>query len=305
MPFSKATFSISPSTGTLVECSSTTLLWTEQPPIHLWAAPNRDVSPGDPTLRDFGVVNDTFLLWRVDLPAGQNVSFTYVQTSNPTLLFSSDQAYPVISGTNASCLNSASSAPASSDSSSTSSGSSPASSGSSSTSSTAPNPTSSIDLNSASTHHKSVRRAAILGGVVGLCVVLIGVLVFFWVRHRRSRTSDRLSIAYESARYLNRPDVQDGNTSGRVSPFTMPAALLSTASTIPPSQSLEPGAPFLMRAVDGGVTLGNAQQEEVLPPAYHDYSAGGSSSVPEGAHGDSLGRLEPATRPPVSGRLKR
>jgi len=38
---------------------------------HLWAAPNREDAPGDPTLQDFGVINDTFTLWNVDLPVGE------------------------------------------------------------------------------------------------------------------------------------------------------------------------------------------------------------------------------------------
>ncbi|PCH34220.1 hypothetical protein WOLCODRAFT_148284 [Wolfiporia cocos MD-104 SS10] len=85
----RATFSISPAGSTLVQCSKTNLIWTESPPIHLWAAPNRDISPGDPTLIDFGIINETYILWTVNLPVGQNVSFTYAQQSDPDNLLSS------------------------------------------------------------------------------------------------------------------------------------------------------------------------------------------------------------------------
>ncbi|EED79709.1 predicted protein [Postia placenta Mad-698-R] len=105
VPRVRASFTISPEGTTLQQCLPTDLIWTEE---HLWAAPNAEDSPGDPTLHDFGIINSSFILWTVDLPVGQNVSFTYVQTANLYHIYSSAE-YMVVPGQDDSCLTGSSS----------------------------------------------------------------------------------------------------------------------------------------------------------------------------------------------------
>ncbi|KAI0931499.1 hypothetical protein AcW2_000375 [Taiwanofungus camphoratus] len=97
-------FSVLPVGNMLQQCLETTLIWTEEPPIHLWAASNNEDAPSDPTLHDFGFINSSYIFWAVDVPTGQNVSFTYVRTADPTLLLVSPEAYPVVAGPDTSCL---------------------------------------------------------------------------------------------------------------------------------------------------------------------------------------------------------
>ncbi|EED80877.1 predicted protein [Postia placenta Mad-698-R] len=105
VPRVRASFTISPGGTTLQQCLPTDLIWTEE---HLWAAPNAEDSPGDPTLHDFGIINSSFILWTVNLPVGQNVSFTYVQTANLYYIYSSAE-YMVVPGQDDSCLTGSSS----------------------------------------------------------------------------------------------------------------------------------------------------------------------------------------------------
>jgi len=112
-----ASFSILPAGTAIQQCLPIELNWTEEPPVHLWANPNLEDSPGDTALHDFGVINSSSTLWTVNLTVGQNVSFTYTQTSNQYLLFASPQAYTVVAGTNATCLATSSSSSSSSSSS--------------------------------------------------------------------------------------------------------------------------------------------------------------------------------------------
>lgn len=99
-----ASFAITPAGDVLIQCEQLNLSWTETPPIHLWSAPDREVTPGDPVIIDFGIINASFLLWTNIFDAGQNVSFTYVQQSNVNNLFVSDLEYEVEAGTTTSCL---------------------------------------------------------------------------------------------------------------------------------------------------------------------------------------------------------
>ncbi|KAI0752350.1 hypothetical protein C8Q80DRAFT_1145035 [Daedaleopsis nitida] len=107
--YSGADFSTYPPSALLVQCSQVELLWTEEPPIRLWVAPNREVKPGDPTLETIGPVNSGSFQWVVDLPVGLNVSFTYIRLADPLTLFVSSQEYTVVAGDNSGCLPSRSS----------------------------------------------------------------------------------------------------------------------------------------------------------------------------------------------------
>ncbi|KAI0743429.1 hypothetical protein C8Q80DRAFT_1181043, partial [Daedaleopsis nitida] len=112
----EATFTVSPGTGSLqlAQCAQVNLSWTDEPPILLWVAPNREVNPGDPTLETLGPVNATFLRWTVDLPVGQNVSFTYIKLAEPYGLFvSRTQEYTVVAGDSSECLPKSNSTPSS------------------------------------------------------------------------------------------------------------------------------------------------------------------------------------------------
>jgi len=213
----RASFTISPSGNTLQQCNPTDLIWTEEPPIHLWAAPNQDDTAGDAILHDFGIINTTFLLWTVDLPIDQNVSFTYVRTAVPTLLYSSPQAYSVVAGSD-SCLDTDTNTDdGSSVESSTKSGSAPSevysmhtsggqfsgtaggvittNSGNfatptmmSSTSSITTSPISSVGPIANGSQQSSSSKAyigGIVGGVAAAVVVVVGVVMFFVNRRRR------------------------------------------------------------------------------------------------------------------------
>ncbi|KAI0800634.1 hypothetical protein C8Q74DRAFT_1364337 [Fomes fomentarius] len=85
-------FVFPPGTLTLEQCSQVDLFWQpEQPPFQLWVAPDREIAPGDPTLRTLGPINDTEFHWTVDLPVGQNFSFTYIRLEDPYTLYASGE----------------------------------------------------------------------------------------------------------------------------------------------------------------------------------------------------------------------
>ncbi|KAI0756367.1 hypothetical protein C8Q80DRAFT_1115897 [Daedaleopsis nitida] len=81
-----ASFSVSPPGSTLEQCAQVDLVWTEE---QLWVVPNREVAPGGPILESLGTIDKNFLFWTVDLPVGQNVSFTYARAEEQYLLLSS------------------------------------------------------------------------------------------------------------------------------------------------------------------------------------------------------------------------
>ncbi|KAI0714911.1 hypothetical protein C8Q76DRAFT_728673 [Earliella scabrosa] len=101
--YTSALFSVS-SSGPLQQCSEVDLFWTEEPPIQLWVAPDRQIAPGDPTLETLGPIDDTFLRWTVDLPVGQNISFTYIRLADQFTLFSSPEEYTIVAGASSACL---------------------------------------------------------------------------------------------------------------------------------------------------------------------------------------------------------
>ncbi|KAI0743428.1 hypothetical protein C8Q80DRAFT_1181024 [Daedaleopsis nitida] len=109
----EATFTVSPGSLQLAQCTQVNLSWTEEPPILLWIAPNREVNPGDPTLETLGPVNATFLRWTVNLPVGQNVSFTYNRVAEPYTFVVSPQEYTVVEGDSSECLPKSNSTPSS------------------------------------------------------------------------------------------------------------------------------------------------------------------------------------------------
>lgn len=218
VPRVRASFTISPEDTTLQQCLPTDLIWTEEPPIHLWAAPNAEDSPGDPTLHDFGIINSSFILWTVNLPVGQNVSFTYVQTANLYYIYSSAE-YMVVPGQDDSCLTGSSSTGTSSvlpisvsssastissstslipsstsiTSGSTNTISSSASAISSSASASSdPSASKTPAVANADGNKPALNLAWVAGLVVGLAAVIIGAITaFFIVRCRRRRLQTR------------------------------------------------------------------------------------------------------------------
>ncbi|KAI0931500.1 hypothetical protein AcW2_000376 [Taiwanofungus camphoratus] len=103
-PAVQAVFYTVPGGLTLQQCQSTELSWTEESPIHLWAANHTYTQPGESdVLHDFGTISLQFEPWTVNLPVGQTVVFTYEQTQSPGLLIDSE-TYTVASGPNTACL---------------------------------------------------------------------------------------------------------------------------------------------------------------------------------------------------------
>ena len=45
----------------------------------MWVAPNNDTKAGDPFLEDLGVINDSFVLWTVNLPVGTSCHFLAIE----------------------------------------------------------------------------------------------------------------------------------------------------------------------------------------------------------------------------------
>jgi len=72
------------------------------------------------------------------------------------------------------------------------------------------------------------------------------------------------------------------------------------------TQSSEPRAPFVpMRATDGGLYTGLEEQEQdILPPAYHDYRNRNRASGSAEDRQDGTAISEPVTVPSVSSRFK-
>jgi hypothetical protein len=101
-------------------------------------------------------------------------------------------------------------------------------------------------------------------------LLFVGILAFFWIRQRHRRRTSKLAPSVSEVAWDGDQPVVDSGMGGSVSPVTMP----------PP--------PLLpVRAIDGGVRLASGDQE-VLPPAYHNYNARDSSLV-----GGHVGVTEP------------
>ncbi|KAI0800635.1 hypothetical protein C8Q74DRAFT_430715 [Fomes fomentarius] len=167
-----ASFTISPPGPTLEQCSQVDLIWTEEPPIRLFVVPNREVAPGDPILENLGEIDQSFLLWTVDLPVGQNVSFTYVRVAAQYTLLSSPQQYTVVEGSTSSCLaaRTSSSSPA------------------------AAQPTQVVDQESTSWTLDPPQIAGITLAAVGFALILVGVVWRIILVRRHLRRGGTLTL---------------------------------------------------------------------------------------------------------------
>ncbi|OBZ79879.1 hypothetical protein A0H81_01538 [Grifola frondosa] len=264
------------------------------PDLHLWAAPNRAINPGDPVLHDFGQLNSSFILWTVDLPVGQNVSFTYVRTADPTNLFASDIAYTVVPGPNSSCLSSTSSnAP------NTTSGLTSASPLVSSSPSTLENssPTSTVTSTSSnptriatSTNSSSKRTATstIIGAAIGgaVAAILFAASVAAWFRHRARMRSRAGKSAYEHSL------LEAGDESDSGFPPPRETAQLSSESALP----VAPLHPYMLKVAGHDMSsVHNSLSSSATPSK----SADGSSAVTRGKAvvGESIPSLVDLTSP--------
>ncbi|PCH34164.1 hypothetical protein WOLCODRAFT_15146 [Wolfiporia cocos MD-104 SS10] len=303
----QASFSISPSGNIIQQCSQIDLMWTEQPPIHLWAAPNRDIAAGDPILHDFGVINSSFLYWTVDLCVGQNVSFTYVQESNRYVVLSSGlrSSATLINATSTSIQSSTTSlsmvqtATASIQNSTTSlSMVQTATASIQSSTSSLSMVTTTAKSQDAQVSGRSSSHAAIYGGIAGAIglLLLVGVAALFLLRRRaytgksivsfmhRDRDNSISSVSHDPASlvtpYNLQADVQSANGALATSESDRPRQEggfvyrrleggPSAASRSSGLQSVSPGIP---RESDAGINFTREGVPTTLPPAYQDFT---------------------------------